>query len=1081
MRRWFGQAGRLARAVGAVALALFVLAAAGLGALAVRLHAGPLPLDWVARRLEAALARGDHPLHLSIGSAELAWEGFHHGFESPLDLRLENVSARNGAGENVLTIPHAFVALSLSRLLIGEIAPRDLDVALGTIRLYYHPSGLLALSSHREETSAGTAPPAPGAGGIARLLDETGISLDALRRLRITALSIVVSRGGSEGGESGTWELRGLRLTYRRFLLRGRIEGEGEASLAAGGGEVALHATLDAPDGVEAPWRLRLESAPVVPAAFAKALPTLAPLARFVAPLHLAAEARVTMAGLAGPVKLNAGLDPGALYLGPDPLAVEGGTVAAELDVDGAALRVLGADFVLDPAGGGATRLHAAGTFRFGEEPRTLSLELAFDRADLSALGRLWPEALAPHARAWVTGNVTAGVASGGHFELTLALPRAGEARISAAKGEMHGEGLRITWLDTLPPLVEGKARLLLLDPDTLEIDADSASVAAGGGTVRLGPGSVVRVSGLAAPDQNLALDLMLSGGLDAALSLLAAPRLHLLAQAPDLARPGAAGLFSGKLHLALPLKKEIKDEDISLAAEVKLTGARLPRLVLGRDLDDGEAQVRVTESGMSAEGQAMWAAMPVKFALAADFTKGSGDQEVLRVAGELTGGARGIAAFGVDPRGRFSGSFPLDFTYTARRDGIAEVALRADFTPARLAPAPLAWEKPPGLPARLSADIRLDHDHLRAIEGLDLEGGGAFCQGEMKGGGQAPRLDLVSCRIGPSDFHGEVDFPLHPGDPYRIQISGSALDLSARASAQDASAVVRDTTPSADGDEGAGRGAAAEGAASLPPPHASPVFVHARFDTVAVARAAHDTPSLRLAFVDLSADDDGSRRWNLALSGLAGPRTPFQISVKREGNGRDLAAEASDAGALARALGLLSTMEGGRLSLHGRFDDARPLHPLNGTLAVDDFRLIRAPLALKLLQAMTLYGMVGQMEHEGIHFDHLVVPFTYASSRLRLVNARMWNNALGFTAEGEIALDRKTMDLKGTIIPAYYFNSLLGRLPVIGHLFSPEKGGGLVAARYTAEGKLDDPKVSVNPLSALTPGITRDLFNLFQ
>ena len=53
-------------------------------------------------------------------------------------------------------------------------------------------------------------------------------------------------------------------------------------------------------------------------------------------------------------------------------------------------------------------------------------------------------------------------------------------------------------------------------------------------------------------------------------------------------------------------------------------------------------------------------------------------------------------------------------------------------------------------------------------------------------------------------------------------------------------------------------------------------------------------------------------------------------------------------------------------------------------------------------------------------------------------------------------------------------------RIPLIGRLFSPEQGSGLFAANYELTGSLKDPSVSVNPLSALTPGFLRGFFNLF-
>ncbi len=69
---------------------------------------------------------------------------------------------------------------------------------------------------------------------------------------------------------------------------------------------------------------------------------------------------------------------------------------------------------------------------------------------------------------------------------------------------------------------------------------------------------------------------------------------------------------------------------------------------------------------------------------------------------------------------------------------------------------------------------------------------------------------------------------------------------------------------------------------------------------------------------------------------------------------------------------------------------------------------------------------------------------------------------------------------MRGTIVPAYFFNALPGRIPLIGKLFSPEKGSGLFAANYGVRGALADPSVSINPLSALTPGALRRLFDLF-
>jgi hypothetical protein len=172
--------------------------------------------------------------------------------------------------------------------------------------------------------------------------------------------------------------------------------------------------------------------------------------------------------------------------------------------------------------------------------------------------------------------------------------------------------------------------------------------------------------------------------------------------------------------------------------------------------------------------------------------------------------------------------------------------------------------------------------------------------------------------------------------------------------------------------------------------------------------------------------------------------------------------------------------MDGGTLRVDGTFDDAATGNPLSGTAQIEEFR-IRGSVGLgKLLQAMTLYGLVDVLRGPGIGFAKLVAPFRKDARSVTLDNARAFSSSLGLTAKGRVDLAAERMDIEGTIVPAYFFNSLLGNIPLLGKLFSPETGGGLFAARYSLRGPIEDPSVFVNPLSALTPGFLRQIFELF-
>ena len=130
-----------------------------------------------------------------------------------------------------------------------------------------------------------------------------------------------------------------------------------------------------------------------------------------------------------------------------------------------------------------------------------------------------------------------------------------------------------------------------------------------------------------------------------------------------------------------------------------------------------------------------------------------------------------------------------------------------------------------------------------------------------------------------------------------------------------------------------------------------------------------------------------------------------------------------------------------------------------------------------RVLQGLTVYGLLELARGPGLGFTRMVAPFSFERGVLSLRDATAFSASLGFTARGRIDMRRRVADLSGTVVPAYFFNSLLGRAPLIGRIFTAERGGGLFAAAVAIAGPLDDLSVRINPLSLLTPGALRRLF----
>jgi uncharacterized protein YhdP len=135
-------------------------------------------------------------------------------------------------------------------------------------------------------------------------------------------------------------------------------------------------------------------------------------------------------------------------------------------------------------------------------------------------------------------------------------------------------------------------------------------------------------------------------------------------------------------------------------------------------------------------------------------------------------------------------------------------------------------------------------------------------------------------------------------------------------------------------------------------------------------------------------------------------------------------------------------------------------------------------PAVARFLSAALLTGLLDLLRGDGIGFDRLEARGLLRDGDVTIRDLRASGPALGIQARGRLDLDGDRIDIEGTIVPANALNSLFGRIPIIGEvLFGP----GLFAARYTLRGPRDEPDVAINPLSALAPGVLRNIFGIFE
>jgi hypothetical protein len=232
----------------------------------------------------------------------------------------------------------------------------------------------------------------------------------------------------------------------------------------------------------------------------------------------------------------------------------------------------------------------------------------------------------------------------------------------------------------------------------------------------------------------------------------------------------------------------------------------------------------------------------------------------------------------------------------------------------------------------------------------------------------------------------------------------------------------------------------------------------------------------VELSVVEGTARGEGGRF--AAFNGSANlPGAGFvRVNLSEQGPVKRLEVTSNRAGNLLKAAGIFQGAEGGELSLAATVDDRGEKARIAGQVDASNFRVTQAPVIARILSLGSLDGIASMLGGEGILVSRAQVPFTWSRDRLDVREATAVGS-IGITVDGSVNQTNRTVDLRGSVFPAYTLNSMLGRIPFIGDFLVGGKGAGVFGISYRVSGKLDNPNVEANALSALAPGMLRRWF----
>lgn len=1056
MRRLAGQgahgAGRALRILAEIALFLVILILGGALILAWRLDQGPLNLPWVAHRLEAA--GHERGIDISVARVELRWTAFSSEADAPVELAILNARTRgtDRDGQPLASLARAEASFSLPALLLGRIVPRTVAIDGLAAQLARQADGRITLGLTPDTPLSMTEAVARAERGPPKAFGGRGPAWRRIRHAHIHDTRIAAY----DAPLGVAWNITSADLDLDRDGSGG-LTGHGAVGLAAGDQTASVTLTAAHAPGART-GSLRIAVTPINPARIAALSPVLDALGLLDAPVTAGAE--VSVGRDLRPVRgqLNVAVASGTAHAGQGTAPLRGATVTLDATPD--ALHGTATVTTAASPTGLVTTIAATLHGTRGLAGYRAEVGATVDQLNFADLPVLWPKGVGgPGSRPWIVQNIPSGQISNGHLTLAASAPAdLSTFNLDKIDASIDGHDVEVHWLRPIPPIIHGDARLTVTDPNVIDIFVLGARQAGGtqGGVVyRSGH---VRISGINDPDQFADVDTDIAGPVADLLATLSHPRLNLLSRHPiPMHDPG--GQVTARVHVGhLPLRDDVNMDDLAIATDAHFTNLHLGGIAAGHDLSDGDLTLSATNDGLRLGGRAVVAGFATSLQANMDFRAGPPDEitQAVQVSGTVTSDQ--LAQHGVDTSRFFSGSASLHAAVTQRRSGAGDIQAHADATDATLTIPGLGFTKPAGEATTGSVRATLQGDRLTSISEVRVSGPSIDVLGraDMKDG-RPDLLRIERLRLGTgTDATGTLQLPHAPQDPYVVNVAGPSLDVSGPFQ----SALTRGKTAST--------------AAGREPPFR----IAARFDRVLLGEGR------RIDAFSATVDNDGEIIRAAHASGTvhadSAASSNFSMAVEPQPSGRLVTGRVPNLGALLLALGVTDSIRGGALSLDGRFDDTSPSHPLSGRAVIDRFRVLDAPLVARILKAATLVGIVDLMRGPGVGFTKLVAPFGYEDGTLTLRNARVFSPTLGGTASGSIMLGARRLDLSGTVVPAYALNTLPGRIPLIGKLFSPEKSGGLFAAKFTLRGPFDNPAVNVNPLSVVAPGMLRDLFSLF-
>jgi len=723
----------------------------------------------------------------------------------------------------------------------------------------------------------------------------------------------------------------------------------------------------------------------------------------------------------------------------------------------------------------GEAKVAMVGAVAASGSKRIARLDGRIGPMSLDALKAMWPQSLAPQTRKWVAGHIVTGRLSGGAFSVTNERRDQTDARDPSTFSEralsltLDAEQIGIEFLKGMPPIEAREARLA--------VEGTNATFRIPAGVIRASPthlqvqDTLLAVSGVDQERPLARLDARVAGSASALADLLGKQPVGLM-RTGWLDGTGFDGKLDARFSVAFPLYEGMSMQDVQIVEGKANLVEGHARKIAGRyNVSGASIRAEARENAIDIVGEALLdgvlAKLGWRYVLAGNAPP---DTQGLRVRATLGNSER--AQLGINLGELVSGDVNVDLAVALGDDDGPVIRVSADLTPAELQLAEIGWSKPPGQRADLRFDIGKRRDGNIVLQNFRLDGDTIGVSGWVALGGDNRPVEYLFTDFSLNTVSSlSVRGVLRPDRMWEIKATGSRFD---------ARNIFRGFLST--GSHEQQHDAAAQA-------HSVGLDLDARIDTVTGVPDTYVTsnPDPRLRGVQLRMISRSHEVREIQFSGRHDNGRTLRASMKAaSGTPRVFTVDAEDAGEALKLIGIYRSMQGGEGRLEINLDGTGATER-RGTMRVRRFRVMGDPVVSDMAaayddgsQPAIKRGTRNQRTvREQIEFDRLRASFATGNGQLVIEDMEVVGPILGATLRGKLDYRSEQVHLGGTYTPLSGLNRALSGVPLFGEMLTGPRREGILAMTFAIQGPMSNPQFIPNPLSLMTPGFLREIFQM--